>query len=579
MKRVLSLISFFAICIGILAQQTTVRQHGTATQLVVDGAPYLIIGGETSNSAASSPDDIARCFAHLHRMGLNTVLVPNYWDLFEPVEGQYDFSLVDAVINEARRNDLRVVYLWFGAWKNSMSCYAPEWFKTDYKRFPRAHTKAGKPLEIASAFSENVFKADNRAFEAWLRHLKEVDGERGTVLMVQIENEIGMLEDARDYSPEAVKQYQSAVPQELMTFLKKNRQTLHPQLKARLDSLGTEKLKNPTWGEAFGTDVYGDEYFTAYYYARYVERMAQSVQAIYPLPVYVNAAMNSRGRKPGQYPAAGPLAHLKDIWHAAAPSLLCLAPDLYDSGFTSWTRQYALPDNPLFIPEIRRSEANGAQACYVFAEHDAISFSPFAIEDGPDSPDYKPTQAYAMLRNLMPIITEKQGQGQMHGLYFDGTLQKGQDPSCNEAVERIIHEDGMKITCRHFFTLPWDPRATDGTPWPVAGAMLIRLNKYEYLLAGNGVVVQFENEGERQIQKKLGEDGFVEAGTNQRTTEDQWSGARRIGIAYCDQVEVASDGSLKYLRRLNGDQDHQGRHIRIGVDDWQILHVKLYEYK
>ena len=231
MKRVLSLISFFAICIGILAQQTTVRQHGTATQLVVDGAPYLIIGGETSNSAASSPDDIARCFAHLHRMGLNTVLVPNYWDLFEPVEGQYDFSLVDAVINEARRNDLRVVYLWFGAWKNSMSCYAPEWFKTDYKRFPRAHTKAGKPLEIASAFSENVFKADNRAFETWLRHLKEVDGDRGTVLMVQIENEIGMLEDARDYSPEAVKQYQAAVPQELMTFLKKNRPTLHPQLK------------------------------------------------------------------------------------------------------------------------------------------------------------------------------------------------------------------------------------------------------------------------------------------------------------------------------------------------------------
>ena len=184
-----------------------------------------------------------------------------------------------------------------------------------------------------------------------------------------------------------------------------------------------------------------------------------------------------------------------------------------------------------------------------------------------------------MLRNLMPIITEKQGQGQMHGLYFDGMLQKGQSPAGNEAVERIIHEDGMKITCRHFFTLPWDSRATDGSQWPVAGAMLIRLAKHEYLLAGNGVVVQFENEGEQQLQKKLGEDGFVEAGTNQRTTEDQWSGVPRIGIAFCDQVEVADDGSLKYLRRLNGDQDHQGRHIRIGVDDWQILHVKLYEYK
>ena len=140
----------------------------------------------------------------------------------------------------------------------------------------------------------------------------------------------------------------------------------------------------------------------------------------------------------------------------------------------------------------------------------------------------------------MPIITEKQGQGQMHGLYFDGTLQKGQNPAGNEAVERIIHEDGMKITCRHFFTLPWDPRATDGTPWPVAGAMLIRLNKYEYLLAGNGVVVQFENEGERQIQKKLGEDGFVEAGTNQRTTEDQIAIRWRLPAMVRSNTFVAS---------------------------------------
>lgn len=45
-----------------------------------------------------------------------------------------------------------------------MSCYAPIWFKEDYKKYPRAYTKVGKPLEIASSFSENVFQADSRAF-------------------------------------------------------------------------------------------------------------------------------------------------------------------------------------------------------------------------------------------------------------------------------------------------------------------------------------------------------------------------------------------------------------------------------
>ena len=46
-----------------------------------------------------------------------------------------------------------------------------------------------------------------------------------------------------------------------------------------------------------------------------------------------------------------------------------------------------------------------------------------------------------------------------------------------------------------------------------------------------------------------------------------------------DEVKVNKDGTLSYIRRLNGDQDHQGRHVRISVGDFQILHVKLYEYK
>ena len=174
------------ICIQAPAQRSRLQQQGTATQLLVNDKPFLILGGELGNSSASCTEDIERIFPKLERMGLNTVLVPAYWDLTEPVEGQFDFSLTDKVIDQARKNHLKVIFLWFGAWKNSMSCYAPLWFKENYKKYPRSYTENGKPLEIASAFSEEVFKADNRAFSQWMKHIASIDKEVGTVIMIQI---------------------------------------------------------------------------------------------------------------------------------------------------------------------------------------------------------------------------------------------------------------------------------------------------------------------------------------------------------------------------------------------------------
>lgn len=241
------------------------QKQGSTTQLMVDGKPFLVIGGELGNSSASSIEDIERIFPKLQRMGLNTVLVPAYWDLTEPQEGKFDFTLTDKVIQQARANDLKVVFLWFGAWKNSMSCYAPIWFKEDYKKYPRAYTKAGKPLEIASSFSENVFQADSRAFSQWMKHIASVDKEEGTVIMIQIENEIGMLEDARDYSKEADKLFYAPVPSLFIDYLQKNKRSLHPEMLAKWESQGFKK--KGTWQEVFGADVYTDEIFMAWSYA------------------------------------------------------------------------------------------------------------------------------------------------------------------------------------------------------------------------------------------------------------------------------------------------------------------------
>ena len=518
----------------------------------------FILGGELSNSATTCVQDIDEVMPRMKALGLNTVLVPAYWEFVEPEEGKFDFTLIDRTVQQAREQDLKVVFLWFGAWKNSMSCYAPLWFKQDTKRFPRARTSQGKPLEIASCFSENVFQADSKAFGALIEHISRTAAD--VVTMVQVENEIGMLEDARDHSSLADDAYKNGVPQELLSYLKKNQKTLHPWLKERFNPKGN------SWTEVFGDNIYTDEIFMAYYYAKYVGRLCETARRYTRMPLYVNAAMNSRGREPGQYPSAGPLAHLIDLWHCGAPQLLCLAPDIYDTGFKGWADQYALPNNRLFIPESRCCENSGARAMYAFGEHDAIGFSPFAIDQASAHETQSITCAYGLLNQLHSIKTAVSS----YGLLFD-----------QEDKERIITDRDMVITCRHYYTLPWDSRATDGSTWPEGGAILLKLADNEYILAGTGVVVSFASAYEKEHESKqvLGEDGFATAGSSagRNTGGTKFSGKRK-GIASVDEVSIDADGRMQYLRRHNGDQDHQGRHARISCDDWKILHIRLYDY-
>lgn len=532
-----------------------------------NNSDMFILGGELSNSAATSIADIDVVMPRMKTLGLNTVLVPAYWEFLEPEEGQFDFTLIDRTIQQARQQQLKVVFLWLGAWKNSMSCYAPLWFKQDTKRFPRARTRQGKPLEIASAFSEKVFQADNKAFEALVRHISESGSD--VVTMIQVENEIGMLEDARDHSTLADEVYKKGVPQELIVYLKKNQKTLHPWLKQRLQASNLSPLTS--WQKLFGDDIYTDEIFMAYYYAKYVGRQCETARKYTQMSLYVNAAMNSRGRQPGQYPSAGPLAHLIDLWHCGAPQLLCLAPDIYDTGFKGWADQYALSNNRLFIPESRCCANSGARAMYAFGEHRALGFSPFAIDQASSRETESITKAYNLLRQV-DALTSHHPPLATNGLLFD-----------QEDKERIITDDGMIMTCRHYFTLPWDPRATDGSTWPEGGAILLKLAHNDYLLAGTGVVVAFASSYEkaREQQQVLGEDGFVAAGSPSSISHQPsavFNGSRK-GIASVDEVTVDEQGQMHYLRRMNGDQDHQGRHVRISCGEWKMLHVRLYDYQ
>lgn len=554
------LISLLCIlAMGAQAQRQPRLEHrdNSTARIVVNDRPMLMIGGELGNSSASTPEDVKRTFSHLHKMGLNTVLVPVSWELIEPQEGEFDMGTLDVILSEARHNELKVVLLWFGAWKNSMSCYAPEWFKRDVKRFPRAHTSEGVPVEEASSLSKNVLEADKRAFCHVMAYLRDHDALEQTVIMVQVENEIGMIEVPRDYSADATRLYQSAVPKQLTDYLKRYQKSLHPYLKEKLQP---QAKAGANWAQLFGNDIYTEEIFQTWTYATYVEQIAKAGREIYNLPMYVNVALNSRDRKPGQYPSGGPLAHLIDLWHCGAPSIDVLGVDIYDKGIKSWLAKYHLPNNPLFVPEIRLEDKDAMYALYAFGHHGAMGFCPFSIEDYPltttsNANDWKQMDlsqddqlnvfssvgsslsplvaSYQLLRQTGPLILERQGTKNMDAVLLDNEQREAE----------IVTADGIRLTVKHSYSLGWEPGAKDAE-WPETACIILRLGKEDYLVIGSGVVVTFQ---------------------------------QRIGLAKCEEVEIV-DGKQHIIRHLNGDQTHQGRHVRIPVGAFQIQHFKLYRY-
>ena len=559
MKNLIISLLLCLLTMGAQAQLQPRLEHrdNSTARIVVNDRPMLMIGGELGNSSASTPEDVKRTFSHLHKMGLNTVLVPVSWELIEPQEGEFDMGTLDVILSEARRNELKVVLLWFGAWKNSMSCYAPEWFKRDVKRFPRAHTSEGKPVEEASSLSKNVLEADKRAFCRVMAYLRDHDALEQTVIMVQVENEIGMIEVPRDYSADATRMYQSAVPKQLTDYLKRHQKSLHPYLKEKLQP---QAKAGANWAQLFGDDIYTEEIFQTWTYATYVEQIAKAGREIYNLPMYVNVALNSRDRKPGQYPSGGPLAHLIDLWHCGAPSIDVLGVDIYDKGIRSWLEKYHLPNNPLFVPEIRLEDKDAMYALYAFGHHGAMGFCPFSIEDYPltktsNANDWRQMDlskddqlnafsavgsslsplvaSYQLLRQTEPLILERQGTKDIDAVLLDNEQREAE----------IITADGIRLTVKHSYSLGWEPGAKDAE-WPETACIILRLGKEDYLVIGSGVVVTFQ---------------------------------QRIGLAKCEEVEIV-DGKQHIIRHLNGDQTHQGRHVRIPVGAFQIQHFKLYRY-
>ncbi len=511
------------------------QKRGSATQLIVHGKPFLVLGGELGNSSASDLKYMAPIWPRLKAMHLNTVLVPFTWELIEPEEGKFDFATVDSLIVSARIHELKIVALWFGSWKNSVSCYAPYWVKTNAERYPRARTRDGRAEEILTPFDEANLNADAKAFAAFMRHLRTFDGKQSTVVMVQVENEIGMIPDARDYCEEANKAFYDPVPVGLLSFLKKNRNSLTKDLGQTWENEGSKT--SGTWEEIFGKGLKTDEFFMAWNFARYVNRVAAAGKKEYPLPMYVNAALIRPGFQPGQYPSGGPLPHLMDLWRAAAPQIDLLAPDIYFRNFSEWLGKYNRAGNPIFIPEVDQHQSL-TNAFYAFGLHNAMGYVPFSIESAANPESNQFAKGYDVLCRLAPLILEHQGRGSMDGFLLDSVAQ----------IARVTMGKYTFIV-KHEYTWPFAARMEGDTPR--YGGLIIQNGADEFTIAGSGVVVTFQSSSD---------DGTI------------------AGVAGMEEGTFV-DGKWIAGRRMNGDQDHQGRHMDLPGGEYGIQKVKLYLYK
>lgn len=353
--------------------------------LMVNDCPFLMLAGEVHNSSSSTTEYMEHVWKKAEELGLNSVLLPITWELLEPEEGVFNFELVEGLIKQAREYEMKIGFLWFGAWKNAQCYYAPEWVKSDTKRFKRAQVEKGKNFirlkefynmsyTTLSYLCEATCDADARAFRALMQRIKEVDEKETTVVLVQVENEMGVQGAAREYSDEADIMFEGPVPQDFISYLMENKNEMAADIREEIE----KGAKAGSWPEVFG--AVAEEVFSAYHIAGYVEKVALAGKEVYSLPLTVNCWLN-KGDKPGVYPSGGPVARVMEVWQYRAPSIDVYGADIYARNFLEVCDEYKKRGNPLFIPETATHSHAGPRLLYTVGHYHAMGFAPFGFEN------------------------------------------------------------------------------------------------------------------------------------------------------------------------------------------------------
>jgi hypothetical protein len=473
--------------------------------LLVEGQPYLILGGQVHNSSAW-PSELPEVWKSLAELHANTVEAPVYWEQIEPQEGKFNWDNVDALVQGAREHNLHVVLLWFGTWKNGNMHYVPQWVKTDTKRFPRVIRADGEPIDVLSASARSTLQADKAAFVALMRHLKALDGNQHTILMVQVENESGIIGSPRDFSPESNKEFAGQVPP---------------------DMLAAAKKQPGTWSEVFRGDA--DEVFQLYHQAHYLNEIASAGESEFDIPLYMNVWLSyppaelpeRRLPIPGiQYPSGGAVQRWVGLWRVLAPSIKAIAPDIYgdDAGFVrDVLAAYHRPDNPLLVPEIAKTD-NFARYDFLALGEGALGIAPFGVDPRGwnilgDSAAKGHAKNFALLAPMNREIAK---------LNFEGKLKTSIEETGRAQQE--LEFGAWQATVSYGFP-QYDGRRPPGTKDAHGVALVAQLGPNEFLVTGIDASVSFHLPGKlpgMRMQILSAEEGNYDNGV--WTPKRLWNG-------------------------------------------------------
>ena len=493
----LSSVAVLTVCLAAQASEAPrIEQKDGRYALLVDGRPFLILGGQIHNSS-SWPSEFPQVWKSMEALHANTVEAPVYWEQFEPREGQFDYTNVDQLVEGARAHNLHAVILWFGTWKNGNMHYVPAWVKNDPKRFPHVVRPDGEPIDVLSANSRNTLEADKAAFVALTRHLSKIDSEAHTVLLIQVENESGNIGSVRDNSAESNKEFAGPVPADLLAATKK---------------------QQGNWVPVFGADA--DEIFQAYHQAKYINEIAAAGKREFNIPFYINVWIDYPAAQLPQrqldtpgigYPSGGPVQKLVGLWRALAPSIDMIGPDIYADNLQFYHQvmaAYHRPDNPLWIPETGRDDSFGKLFFGALGDG-AIGFSPFGVDQTGwnilgDTPWKSHSANFALIGPMSREIAQ---------LEFDGNLKTAVEAP-GQATQEL--DFGAWQATVSFGFPQSDGRPAPGTKDAHGTALIAQLGPDEFLVTGVEASVVFHLPGKLpwiRSQIVTAEQGSYQGGT------------------------------------------------------------------
>ena len=536
------------------------EKRGEVTQLIVKGEPYLALSCELMNSSSSSRAYMAPRWDALKQAGINTVLAVVSWEQVEPQEGKFDFTVVDDLIADARAREMKLVLLWFGSWKNGISSYHPTWVKKDAQRFPSALTKDGRTLPILSTLGAATAQADGKAYAAMMQHVKDIDSREQTVIMIQMENEVGLHGYTRDYCPAANAAIAVAVPQQLMDYLVKHKDSLLPETLAAWKNSNFKT--SGTWEEVFGRNDRTDEIFMAWNYASYMNKVSAAGKAVYKLPTFVNAwIVQPEDTRPGNYPSGGPQAQNHDIWRAAAPAIDMLSPDIYLTDYPNILRMYARSGNPVFVPESHSGQQGAANAAFTIGEMGGIGYSPFGLDRDALAPSNATfSDFYRKADAASAEILKAQAEGRIRATWLKGSNPQRLKDEVTLGDYRILFE--LVSSGRRNGGAP---QLTGGTydPNAVGYAIAIRESEDSYLFLGSNVRVTF--------LPKEGKDIVGLA----KVTEGDFVGGKWVEGRYLNGDQI----QLRYDLLYAIEDGFSGQGLNFGTPEPGFIKVQLYNYK